>query len=116
MKNIVMCRRFESKDSRLYALPEDITVNPGDILTVDYYLPTGSTATAYAVSKSYKVTDEEAAMIADLFHFRSGTLDNLKKVRSVYSGETVCQYPETPEEPDGPELLEEDDAEEEEEG
>lgn len=116
MKNIVMCRRFESKDARLYALPEDISVNPGDILTVDYYLPTGSTATAYAVSKSYKVTDEEAAMIADLFRFHSGTLDNLKKVRSVYSGETVCQYPETPEEPDRLELLEEDDTEEEEEG
>lgn len=98
MKNIAMFRRFGSENSRLYELPAGVEVHPGTIVTVDYV--NGSTATAFAVSNSWNVDSLTEKMIADLFHFHSGTLDNLKKVRSIYTAEMVCAYEEELPEPE----------------
>ena len=89
MKNIIMARRYGSDNSWLYEMPLGVTAKPGTILTVEYIRETGSTAVAYAVSNSYEIDETAEKMIADILHIRS--LDNLKRVRSVYS-ETPVNY------------------------
>lgn len=82
MKNVVKVIRFGNEKPRLYALPDDAAVKAGTIVAIEYV--NGATATGVTVSDSYEVDGETEAMLIDLMHFTPPTLDNLKRVVSVY--------------------------------
>ena len=90
MKNIVKVMRLKDNANRLYALPEGVTVKKGTLVIVEFP-DRFSTCLGTAVSDSYEVDEATAAMIADLHHIGSGTLDHLKRVISVCT-ETPCEW------------------------
>ena len=84
MKNIVKVIRFNGQHARLYALPDGVSVKAGVIVKVEGAV-SGETATGVTVSDSYTVDGEIEAMIVDLLHFLPPTLDNMKRVLSIYN-------------------------------
>ncbi len=90
MKNIVKVNRFNGPQARLYALPDDITIKAGTIVKVEAPT-TDATAIGVTVSDSYLVDGDTEAMVIDLLHFLPPTLDNMKRVLSIYSEVPVDQ-------------------------
>jgi len=84
MKNIVKVNRFNGQYARLYALPDGVSVGAGTIVKVEGANPY-ETAVGVTVSASYTVDGESETMVADLLHFLPPTLDNMKRVLSVYT-------------------------------
>ena len=81
MKNIVKVLRLKDNAARLYVLPENITVEKGNILLVEFP-DANSTCLGVAVSDSYKVDGDMEKMVAQMH--RMENLDTLKRVISGY--------------------------------
>ena len=91
MKNIVKVLRYKDNAKRLYALPEGISVKVGTMVRVEF--PDSlNTCDGMAVSDSYEVDEATAKMVAVFHHIPGDTLDNLKKVTSIYE-EHVVEWP-----------------------
>ena len=91
MKNIVKVMRFNAEHARLYALPDGMDIKKGMLVTVEAPFA-NETAVGVAVTDSYTVDGDIERMVIELLHFVPRTLDNLKKVISVYD-ERPCMWP-----------------------
>ncbi len=91
MKNIVKVLRYKDNAKRIYALPEGISVKVGTMVRVEF--PDSlNTCDGVAVSDSYEVDEATAKMVAVFHHIPGDTLDNLKRVTSIYE-EHVVEWP-----------------------
>ena len=91
MKNIVKVLRYKDNAKRLYVLPEGISVKVGTMVRVEF--PDSlNTCDGVAVSDSYEVDEATAKMVAVFHRIPGDTLDNLKKVTSIYE-EHVVEWP-----------------------
>ena len=91
MKNIVKVLRYKDNAKRIYALPEGINVKVGTMVRVEF--PDSlNTCDGVAVSDSYEVDEATATMVAVFHHIPGDTLDNLKRVTSIYE-EHVVEWP-----------------------
>lgn len=104
MKNIVKVIRHGTEKPRLYALPDDVSVKAGTLVSVE--APNSmSTMTGVTVSDSYVVDGDTEKMVIDLLHFIPATFDSLKRVVGVYAEQPVmwpeASQPDTDNEQDG---------------
>lgn len=91
MKNIVKVLRYKDDKARLYALPEGVTVKACTHVRVEY--PNMfCTCDGVAISDSYVVDETAERMVAEFHRIYPPTLDNLKKVVSVYT-ENALDWP-----------------------
>lgn len=85
-KNIIKVYRFKDNTSRLYQLPDDMTLDRGVVVDVEFGR-NGVTACGLTVSKNYLCDDTTESMIRDLFHMPASA--DFKKVVAVYEEKTI---------------------------
>ena len=91
MKNIIKVLRYKDDKARLYALPEGVTVKAGTLVRVEY--PNMfCTCDGVTISDSYVVDETAERMVAEFHRINPPTLDNLKRVVSVYT-ENALDWP-----------------------
>ncbi len=88
MANIVMVLRYKDNARRLYCLPEGTSIKIGTHVRVEF--PNEfSTCDGVAVSDSYEVDEITAKMVAVFHRVPGDTLDDLRRVVSVYEEHPV---------------------------
>ena len=92
MKNIVKVMRFNDNKARLYRVPDGFSIKAGTMVCVEG-MSEGESVTGVTVSDTYTLDGYMEKMVIEFMHFIPATLDNLKKVLSVYN-EVPCIYPE----------------------
>ena len=88
MKNIIKVNRFNDNASRFYALPENVTLPAGTLVTVEMR-GAHSTTVGITVSATYAAEGAIADMIKDLYHISDYNWDNMMRVISVYTENKV---------------------------
>lgn len=88
MKTIVKVLRFKDNATRLYALPEGVTVKTGTIVTVEF--PNQfATCVGVAVSDAFAVDGEAEIMVQQFHKMTPAAWDSMKRVLAVYNEQPI---------------------------